>query len=315
MTLPNLAYPAKVRQLLKLASLASLAVLAAVLTALALSPDLGLKLVWSLIIPAAPLVFFLIPNVWVSVCPFAILQSLPRRFDFSREKRLTHDQTDYLRTLGWALLFILVPARHLLFNHNATALLLTTLALAAVVFVCGLAFKGLSAWCMGFCPIRPVEMMYGQFTHEKHRPEICTICDSCNDDCSRLNVRDRVLLEANNARFKYLVFSFPGFVVGYYLAAQATGALAVYATVFGLSLASLVLFYIIDRLWPGLKTRNKAILVALTVYYYFAVPAVVKTWAMPSVTVPVLYGVVYLVIGVSLLKLRQAARKEAVSPR
>ncbi len=191
MTYVSLTYPPRVQYFLRAASIGSMVVLAMVLATLAVYPALGLKLVWSLIIPAAPLIFFLVPNVWVSLCPFAIAQSIPRRLDLSKKKQLTEKQTFWLRILSWGLLLTMVPARHLLFNHDALILLLTTLVLATVVILTGFNYKGLSGWCMGACPIRPVEMMYGQFTPERCRPEVCNSCEECNKDCSRGYVQDR----------------------------------------------------------------------------------------------------------------------------
>jgi hypothetical protein len=259
----NSSYPLPVQYILRAASVGSMAILVVVLVTLAIHPALGLKLVWSLIIPAAPLIFFLMPNVWTNLCPFAIIQSIPRRMNYSRKKELTEKQTRWLRMLGWGLLFVLVPARHFLYNHDASALLLTTLVLAAVVLFFGYNYKGLSGWCMGVCPIRPVEMMYGQFTPERCRPEVCTVCEQCNVNCSRNNVRKREVLERNNTGFKYFIFSFPGFVLGYYLTGPDMNLASLYGVIYGLSLVSLALIYLIDRRWPSVKIMNHSIILAL----------------------------------------------------
>ncbi|MCH8135515.1 MAG: hypothetical protein IIB77_06000 [Proteobacteria bacterium] len=279
-----------------------MAILVVILGTLAVEPDFGLKLVWSLIIPAAPLIFFLIPNIWVSLCPFAIMQSIPRRLNLTRQKELTEKQTRWLRMLSWGLLFTLVPARHLLFNHDALILLLSTLVLLTVAIFFGFNYKGLSGWCMGACPIRPVEMMYGQFTLERCRPEICTICEECNENCSRLRVQSREVMEANNARYKYLVFVFPGFVLGYYLTGPEMSALSVYGVVYGLSLASLTLFGLIDLRFPNLRIMNHTIIMALVIYYAFAIPGLVEAWALPDVTTSFMYASVLGIIALNLIR-------------
>lgn len=296
------SYPLRVQYLLRAASIGSMAILAIVLATLAVSPDLGLKLVWSLIIPAAPLIFFLVPNAWVSLCPFAIMQSIPRRLKLSRQKELTEKQTHWLRMLSWGLLLTMVPARHLLFNHDALILLLTTLVLAAVVVFFGFNYKGLSGWCMGACPIRPVEMMYGQFTPERCRPEVCTICEECNENCSRLRVQSRGVMEANNAQFKYFVFAFPGFVLGYYLTGPEMSVLSLYGVVYGLSLASLTLFGLIDLRFPDLRIMNHTIILALAIYYAFAIPGLVEVWTLPAVTTSFMYAIAYSVIALNLIR-------------
>lgn len=280
-------------------------ILVVVLATLAIQPALGLKLVWSLIIPAAPLIFFLIPNVWVSLCPFAILQSVPQRMNYSRAKELTGEQTRWLRILGWGLLLTLVPARHLLFNHDALALLLTALVLAVVVLLFGYNYRGLSGWCMGACPIRPVEMMYGQFNLERHRPEVCTNCSQCNENCSRAHVHQHEVLEANNASFKYFIFAFPGFVLGYYLTGPDTGILSLYGVIYGTSLMSLVLFGLIDLRFPNFRIMNHAIIMALVIYYAFAIPGLVEVWSLPAVTTSFMYAVAYGIIVLNVIRFYQ----------
>ncbi len=299
------SYTPRFQYFLRAASIGSMAILVLVLATLAVDPDLGLKLVWSLIIPAAPLIFFLVPNIWVSLCPFAIMQSVPRRLNLTRKKDLTEKQTHWLRMLGWGLLFTMVPARHLLFNYDALVLLLTTLVLATVVTFFGFNYKGLSGWCMGVCPIRPVEMMYGQFTPERCRPEVCTICEECNENCSRLRVQSREVMRANNAQYKYFIFAFPGFVLGYYLTGPEMSALSLYGVVYGLSVASLTLFCLIDRRFPNLTIMNHTIIMALVFYYAFAIPGLVEVWALPAVTMSFMYAVAYGIIALNLIRYYQ----------
>ncbi len=296
------SHPPRFQYFLRAASIGSIAVLVVVLATLAVDPDLGLKLVWSLIIPAAPLIFFLIPNIWVSLCPFAIMQSVPRRLNLTRKMDLTDKQTHWLRMLGWGLLLTMVPARHLLFNHDGLILLLTTLVLLTVAISFGFNYKGLSGWCMGACPIRPVEMMYGQFTSERCRPEVCTVCEECNENCSRLRVQSREIMEANNTRYKYFIFAFPGFVLGYYLTGPELSALSLYVVVHGLSLASLTLFGLIDLLYPNSRIMSHAIIMALVIYYAFAIPGLVEAWAMPAVTTPLMYASAFSVIALNLIR-------------
>jgi hypothetical protein len=302
------SYPPRVQNILRAASVISIAIVVVVLVTLAVDPDFGLRLVWSLIIPAAPLIFFLVPNIWVSLCPFAIMQSIPRRLNLPRHKELTQSQTRWLRLLGWGLLFTMVPARHLLFNYDAQILLLTTLVLATVAFYFGFNYRGLSGWCMGTCPIRPVEMMYGQFTPERCRPEICTDCEECNENCSRLRVQSREVLEANNAQFKYLIFAFPGFVLGYYLTGPEMNALALYGVIYGLSLASLAAFGFIDLCFSNLRIMNHAIIMALVIYYAFAIPGLVEAWSLPAVTMSLMYTVAYGLIALNMIRFYQNTR-------
>ncbi len=303
-------HPKIIQQLLRLASIGSLLVLIISLSLLIFLPELGLKIIWSLIIPLAPLFFFLAPNIWTSLCPFAIIQSIPRRFGFSKNNILNKKQIHYLRLISWGLLFILVPARHLFFNHDSLILLLTTLALLLIVFFCGYFYKGLSGWCVSACPIRPVEMMYGQFSHETHRPEICSNCAHCNAPCSRQNIQNKKILQANNIRFKPMIFAFPGFVLGYYLTSPDMSALNIYGVIYGLSLVSWAIFFFIDKYQPSLKIMNQAIIFALLTYYAFTIPKVSSAWGLPSIATPVLYTLTYSIIGLSLLLFYRRYKKQ-----
>ena len=204
--------------------------------------------------------------------------------------------------LGWVLLFVLVPSRHFLYNHDAPALLLTTLVLAAVVLFIGYNYKGLSGWCTGVCPIRPVEMMYGQFTPERCRPEVCMTCEQCNVNCSRNNVHNREVLERNNTGFKYFIFSFPGFVLGYYLTGPGMSIPSMYGVIYGLSLVSLIIACIIDRRWPAVKTMNHSIILALVIYYAFAIPGLVEVWGLSTVTTSTMFAVTYGIIALNVIR-------------
>lgn len=287
---------------LRIISCLSLVVLLAVLVLLLTYPPLGLNVVWNGIIPLAPLLFFLVPNLWTNMCPLAILQLVPYRAGFSPSYSLSDKQTHYLRLLSWCLLYVMVPARHVIFNVDATILAMTTLAVGMVALGCGFIFNGFSGWCMGMCPIRPVEMMYGQFNIERHRPEGCSICRSCNSPCSRLNVTDKKILQQNNARYWYFVYSFPGFVLGYYLVDPASGLFVVYGYIIALSIISLLCFRFIEPWLSASRIVPGTIILALCIYYSFTVPNVVHAWTLPMALIPTFYTLIFGVIAVNVFR-------------
>jgi hypothetical protein len=112
-------------------------------------------------------------------------------------------------------------------------------------------------------------------------------------------------MRANNAQYKYFIFAFPGFVLGYYLTGPEMSALSLYGVVYGLSLASLTLFCLIDRRFPNLTIMNHTIIMALVFYYAFAIPGLVEVWALSAVTMSFMYAVAYGIIALNLIRYYQ----------
>jgi hypothetical protein len=73
-------------------------------------------------------------------------------------------------------------------------------------------------------------------------------------------------------------------------------AFSLYGAIYGLSLVSLALFRFIDRRFPNLKIMNHTIILALVIYYAFAIPGIVEAWALPAVTGSIIYAIAYGII-------------------
>ena len=84
-------------------------------------PDLGLKVLWSAVVFAAPMLFLLVPAFWMSVCPLATLQALPRRLGLDPARKVGPRGQMILAVLAWGLLLLLVPRRHPIFNIDGAA--------------------------------------------------------------------------------------------------------------------------------------------------------------------------------------------------
>lgn len=273
-------YQGTLGMLLRGASVAAMLVLCLVLVLLVKMPPLGLKVLWYAIIPLAPLIFFATPSVWVNLCPLAILQSLPKRIGKAGTRSLKPQQQFLLMQCSWVLLYLLVPLRHFVFNEMAMICVATTLLLGLVAFASGLLFRGLGGWCSSLCPIRPVEMAYGLFTKEKNRPEACSACGGCLAGCPRMNSGDIAAKKQFNFQFKYWLYSFPGFVAGYFLVHEADGIFLVYVTVFGLAMLSTLLFASLDKVLKWQRTQETAVLLALATYYISILPKIFVQWGL-----------------------------------
>lgn len=280
-----------------LASAFSFTILVALVYVLLNSSDLGLDLLWNLIIPLAPIIFFLAPSWWVNVCPLAIVQSIPRRLKISKNIDLSYSQVGVLQFCSWVLLYLLVPARIFMFNHNAEVVLWIIPALAIVAFSSGVLFSGFGGWCSGLCPIRPVEMLYGQFSIESSRPEACRPCNLCQKSCSRLYGIDHHNKVKNQVPFENQIYSFPGFVLGYFLSQRADGIGLIYIKCLGLALLSWIFIYVVFRRKRSIEISA---VLALLIYYGFTIKNVAKVWALSSTASSFIYAsiLVLLTIGI-----------------
>jgi hypothetical protein len=287
------------------------------------TPRLGLQVLWYAIVPLLPMVFLVSPNIWVSICPLSTLQTLPGRLGLASPPRLNKEQTAILRTAGWCLMFLIIPLRHLWLNTEATV----TLVLAVVVSVVALAFgfltPGLSGWCEGACPIRPMEVIYGQLARDRRRPEICTSCSGCAPRCSRARPEYAGREFIAQPLSGKLVFGFPGLVAAYYLldawhlcttehafygrAAPPESLLALTLTILGALAAGFFVSY--TAFWL-LKQRGFikprlflwATAVSYVFYYCGIVPEIIEVWSLPGFwTLPILAIPLAILIMVALI--------------
>lgn len=276
---------------------------AGLLAALALWPGLGLRLLWFLCVPLIPLAALAAPNAWASVCPLSTAQTLARRLGWKGGRRLPHPLNRRLQLAGWLFMFAAVPSRHLFFNADAPSSLAAAAALTAAALAAGLACYGLSGWCAGACPVRPVEALYGLLSDERHRPEPCTRCTGCVAYCGRA-ARDFGVREfARSATVRGLAYALPGFVAAYFLldatglctaerdlfggrAHAPGGMLTRAAVVYGFTalgaLASLALFGALAGLAGAshLARLRAAALAAYAFYYLGVAPELTAAWSL-----------------------------------
>ena len=150
--------------------------LASVLTAVAVcgllvaNGELGLKLVWGVIVPVLPLLFVVAPGFWRNVCPIAAVNQAPRVFGFSLARTLPGTARRYSFLVAVALFLVIVPLRPALLETSGTALAALFAVTLVAAFAGVLVFKGKSGFCGTFCPLAPVQRLYGQ-TPLRGRPE------------------------------------------------------------------------------------------------------------------------------------------------
>ena len=137
------------------------------------APDAGLFALWHIIIPVAPLLFFVAPGLWRNLCPFATLNMLPTWIHPPSQQRAPKWLCEHGYAIGITLFYTLVTLRKVLLNHNGLALAVVIIVLATISFTMGLRFQNKSGMCNALCPIMPVEHVYSQ------TPFLTLACSHC----------------------------------------------------------------------------------------------------------------------------------------
>lgn len=316
-------YPTKVQRLLQVLLIIALAVFVTELYLILAFPETGLRLLWFATIPLAPMILLVAPNAWVSVCPISTVQTFIHRLGRNPLRRLSPKATQRLQATGWALMLAGIPSRHLVFNTVGWATFFTALIIMGAVLVAGFMFQSLSGWCVGICPIRPIEVLYGQFALDKNRPEKCTQCTACVPSCMRLVPEKSHGELFRSAAVAHMAMGFPGFVAAYFLldlanwcpvehdffagrtssvqnwAVQAAITYGVIAAGF---LVSWGVFASIRRwVWDERKVYVAVAMAAFSAYYLGVAPEICEAWnwpiwVMPLLLVPPLAAVIVVLI-------------------
>lgn len=253
----------------------------AVIVLLFVQPTVGLLVWWGFLVPVLPLLFFIAPGVWRNVCPLAATNQIPRLFGFTRGLTLPPWLREYAYLIGVGLFLIIVANRQVLFNNNGPALALLLIVVFSAAFLGGMIFKGKSGWCSTFCPLLPVQRIYGQTPFATIPNAHCPTCVGCAKNCYDFNPSVAYLSDmyedrryANYRRFFAGIF--PGFILAFYtLPPAATLALwQVYGYFALCMLVSLGVFTTLEVLLKTTPIQLPALFGAasLNLYYWFNIP-------------------------------------------
>ncbi|MCC6825186.1 MAG: 4Fe-4S dicluster domain-containing protein [Acidobacteria bacterium] len=300
-------YPLPVQRLLRISMVLAFVVFIVEMALIYSEPSLGLRLLWFATIPLAPMILLVAPNAWVSICPISTVQTFSHRFGQNPHRRLSPRITAKLQAFGWVLMIAGIPTRHLFFNSVGWATFWTALAILAVVLAAGLLFRSLSGWCVGACPIRPIEVLYGQFALDKNRPEKCTDCSACIPSCQRLVPENSHSELHRSSLTANIAMGFPGFVAAYFLldllnvcdvehaffagtGAQGSDLLRLAGAVYGWMAAGFVVswaaFFVLRRRLKERTLFRAIALSAFTAYYLGVAPEIREAWSLPFWSIP-----------------------------
>jgi nitrite reductase (NADH) large subunit len=268
---------------------------ALLLVGLIASPDLTLRILWNAVIPILPATFLVSPQIWRNVCPLATLTMLPPERATSR--RITEGTVRSATIVGLVLLVVLVPARRAVFNTDGPFLATTITAVALLALVAGVAYQRKAGFCNAICPVLPVERLYGQRPMLKVQNVRCLPCIQCTDrgclDRSHLDSLRTVLGPRRNTAdwmfspFGIFAASFPGFIVGYFLAHDGAPALTTYLQVLQGMVISLVAVVVLVRAFQVSATTGVTLLGAISAgcYYWFVAPGIAAAFGQGAATI------------------------------
>jgi len=274
-------------------------------------PSKTLQLFWGLLVPILPLVFWLAPGLWRNVCPLAMANQIPRKLNFSRAKELPAGLKKYANIVGISLLALIIPLRIILLNNSAQALLIALVSIISVAFIGGLFFKGKSGWCGSFCPLLPVQRLYGQSPTIEINNSHCKPCVGCTKNCFDFNPQAAYLADLydsdenlGNDR-KLFAGLLPGLLFAYFLPFPTSdiNVVAIYAHFAGYAFVSIGLFYFLDSLTKLSASKLTALfsIISVNTFYWFASQIMLDTfqslafeYAFATETVWIIRGLVFL---------------------
>lgn len=258
----------------------------AILVALVARPDIGLHAFWNVLIPVAPALFAVAPGLWRNVCPLGSTALFLRHLGLSRRIRVSVEWQGRFALAGVAMLYMIVPLRHVVLDSSGPATAIAISVLGASAVVAGFLFEWKSGWCSGLCPVHPVEKLYGSEPLVELSNAHCRRCEQCVSPCVDATVGMDPLVAARpptrNVAGTWLVGGFAGFVWGWFQVPDYAppGGWSHLASAYGWPLAgsvgTLTLFLVVGRVVPA---RHRRWLVrvfaaaALACYYWYRLPA------------------------------------------
>ena len=259
---------------------------------LVVAPTTGLPLFWGLAIPLLPAVLVIAPGLWRQVCPMATMNQLPRLGGFSRALDLPPALKAAAFGISVGLFITAVSLRAPLLNHSGTVVGAGLVAVLALAFAGGWLFKGRSGWCGTFCPLAPIQRTYGQAPLVVVKNGYCNPCVGCQKSCYDFNPRAAVFSDLYDddprhaAQRRLFMALLPGLVLGYFLQgpAPAYGAAVQLALLLGACCASAGLYMLVLAFVPATPANPYRValafgVLALSAFYWFAGPTVVRTVA------------------------------------
>jgi len=208
---------------------------------------LGAAIFWGLVVPSAIVILLIFGHdLWRRICPLSFLSQIPRALGWQRTiakgnrrevPRIKADSwlgKNYLLVqLGW--FFVGLCLRILLVNGDRLWLFLWIAFTIAAAITVGYLYGGKS-WCNYFCPMAPVQKIYGEpralFAQPAHLSEakitqsMCrtwdpdgqekSACVACQSPCIDIDAERSYWDGLSKPHTPLLYYGYVGLVVGYF---------------------------------------------------------------------------------------------------
>ena len=265
----------------------SLIVFGLVVWGLLYHSDITLLIFWGIMVPSLPLVFWLLPGLWRNLCPLAASNQLPRLLNFSLAKEVPAKLKRYASVIGLLLLFIAVPMRKLVLNHDGEFLAITLIIIISFAFIGGFLFKGKSGWCGSFCPLLPVQRLYGQTPIATVNNSHCAPCIGCTKNCFDFNPQVAYLADLYDedpvtaGDRKFFAGMMPGLLLAYF-AMPYNETIPIYQLYFQFGVYCVVgigVYQAVETLFKFSPQKNTALfaLISINIFYWYASQILVTT--------------------------------------
>ncbi len=251
-------------------------------------PGVGTSVMWNILTAGAPALVTIVPGLWRNICPMATFALLPRRLGLSKRRKMPDRLAGWLGLTSVALLFVIVPLRHIGLDSNGPMTAVLLMSAAAVAGLMGFVFEWRSGWCSSLCPIHPVERLYGSAPAISFQNARCDLCERCSKPCPNSTPATTPAftgpLQVQKAVGNFLAGSFLGFVWGWFQVpdypapAGMHEIAAAYLWPLGGALVSYSAFKAIEPLVAA-KPAARRILhrafaaTAVSTYYWYSIPA------------------------------------------
>lgn len=254
----------------------------AIVVALFLWPKIGIHAFWNVLIPVAPALLAIAPGLWRNICPLASTSLFARHTGRSARKAVSLPNQGIFLLIGVALLYAIVPLRHVLLDLNGPATGLALLAITVPAILMGRRYEWKSGWCSGICPVHPVERLYGSSPAVVPPNAHCDQCQKCVSPCAdSTQAIDPLYNGQSGARHVaglLMVGGFCGYIWGWFQVPDYPGSEGwahlgqAYGWPLGSAAVTLALFLLLQPYVESKLLRRSFAAAAIACYYWYRLP-------------------------------------------
>ncbi len=278
-----LEVPAKMpRIILFLLRIASLAAMVQMIILLQNQPSIGNLLIWGVVVPLLPLLIFITPGLWRNICPAAILNQISRRIRIGLKLKLGSYAREWSFVIAMVLfvMIMLINLSSLESQYRYSFMIIGGILAAA--FILGFIFEGKAGWCGTFCPMAPLERLWGSTPILNSRNGFCKTCVGCQKNCMDFNPRAAFISDLYDSEIIYrisrtlFVAALPGFLASIFASPLVSGSSS--NNLIAYIVLSVGIFHLLRAYMPisNYRLSNTYGLVSFSLFYYYMMPQILS---------------------------------------